>query len=319
MKVKGVKRGFSLLCMVVLAMSILSGCQNTLDITFNVKKGDKYRVVVTNVQKITEEINGQKVNIDQTSKTSFLYNVTEVASDGTATINIKFDAFNIKTANGGQTYEFDSSKAKDEKDEQGSAYMALLGQSFTAKVSKDGKVQEITGVDKLFKNVIDTLQIPDQKAKDTLVETLKQSFGDEALKQSLGSMTEMYPKNKKIKVGDSWEDKQTISVGYPMTINSKWTLKADEGGILTLDADSSIDANNSSEPMDLMGFKVKYTLKGTQNETMKLTKSNGFIQSGEVNQNISGTMTFESNELLPDEMAVPMTMEDKVTYEVTKQ
>jgi len=319
MKVKGVKRGLSFLCIVVLTMSILSGCQNTLNIKFNMKKGDKYKVVVTSAQKITEDINGQKMNIDQTSKTSYLYNVTDVASDGTTTINIKFDGISIKMANENQTYEFDSSKANDEKDAQGTAYKALVGQSFIIKISKDGKVQEIAGVDKIFSNIIDTLQISDQNTKDTLTETIKQSFGDEALKQNFGSMTEMYPENKKIKVGDSWENKETISVGYPMIINNKWTLKANEGDILTMDVDSSIDADNSSEPMDLMGIKVKYALKGTQKGIMKLTKSNGFIQSGEVNQNITGTMNIEATDLLPDGLSVPMTIEGKTTYEVTKQ
>ncbi|MDV3426271.1 MAG: DUF6263 family protein [Bacillota bacterium] len=319
MKVKGIKRGLSFLCIIVLIISILSGCQNTLDIKFNVKKGDKYKVVVTSAQKISEEISDQKMNIDQTLKTSYLYNVTDVDSNGTATVDIKYDAVSVKTAAGNQTYEFDSSKPNDKADVQGSAYKALVGQSFTVKISQDGSIKEIKGIDKLFTNIIDKLQISDQKTKDTLTDTLKQSFGDDAMKQSLGSMTEMYPKNKKIKVGDSWEDKQTISVGYPMTINNKWTLKAIEGDILTLDADSSIDANNSSEPMDLMGVKVKYALKGTQTGTMKLTKSNGFIQSGEVNQNITGTMNMEANDILPNGMSVPLTMEGKTTYEVTKQ
>jgi hypothetical protein len=319
MKIKGVKRGLSFLCIVVLTMSILLGCQNTLDLKFNMKKGDKYKVVITSAQKIAEEMSGQKINIDQTLKTSYLYDVTDVASDGTATVNIKFDTFSIKMVNGNQTYEFDSTKTNDEKDAQGLAYRALVGQSFTLKISKDGKVQEITGVDKLFTNIIDKLQISDQKAKDTLVETLKQSFGDEALKQNLGSMTEMYPENKKIKVGDSWENKQTITAGYPMTINSKWTLKANEGDILTMDVDSSIDADNSSKPMDLMGLKVKYALKGTQKGTMKLTKSNGFIQNGEVDQNITGSMNIEANDAFPSGISVPMTIEGKTTYEVTKQ
>lgn len=319
MKFKGVKKEFCFLCILALVMGILSGCQNTLNLKFNMKKGDKYKVAVTSSQKITEEINGQKMIVDQAMKTTYLYNVTDVASDGTTTINIKFDAISVKMSAANQTYEFDSSKPADKTDEQGLAYSSLVGQSFTVKYSQDGKVKEITGIDKLFTNVIDKLNIQDQTAKDTLTETLKQSFGDEALKESLGSMTEMYPENKKIKVGDSWEDKQTISVGYPMTINNKWTLKSDENGILAMDVDSSIDANNSSEPMEFMGVKVKYALKGNEKGTIELTKSNGFIQSGEVTQNITGTMNIEASDIMPEGMSIPMTMEGKTIYQVTKQ
>lgn len=319
MEMKRVKRGLSILCIAAMTMGILLGCQNALDLKFNVKKGDKYKVVVTSDQKISEEISGQKMNIDQTIKTSYSYDITDVAGDGTATVNIKYDAISVKMASGGQTYEYDSSKSAGENDVQGKAYGAIIGQSVTAKISSDGLVKEVSGVDKLLTGIIDKLQVPDQKTKDSLIESIKQNFGDEALKQNLGSMTNMYPKNKKIKVGDSWENKQVISIGYPMTINSKYTMKENKDGVITLDAASTIDADNSAKPIDLAGLKVKYTLKGTQNGTMKLTKSNGFIQSGKVNQSITGTMNIEPNDQIPNGMSVPMTLEAVTNYEVTKQ
>lgn len=316
---KRVKRTLSFLCIIVLAMSILLGCENLLDINFNVKKGDKYKVVVTSVQKVAEDISGQKINIDQTIKTGYSYDITDVADDGTVTVSIKYDAVSLKMANGSTTYEYDSSKKADSNDPQNLAYEALIGQSFTAKIGKDGVIKEVSGVDKILSNIIDKLQISDESLKASISESLKQSFGDEALKQGLGSMTNIYPNDKKVKVGDSWESKQTITVGYPMIINDKYTLIENKGNIITLDVNSTIDADNSSKPIDLAGLKVKYTLKGTQKGTMKLTKADGFIQSGEVDQNITGTMAVEANDELPDGISIPVSIEAKTSYEVTKQ
>lgn len=316
---KKVKRTLSFLCIITLAMSILLGCENSLDIKFNVKKGDKYKVVVTSVQKVAEDLSGQKMNIDQTIKVGYLYDITDVADDGTAAVNIKFDTVALNMSSGSTTYEYDSSKKADSNDPQSLAYGALVGHSFTAKIGEDGVIKEVSGVDKILSDIIDKLQLSDQNLKNSISESLKQSFGDEAIKQGLGSMTNIYPNDKKVKVGDSWESKQTIAAGYPMIINDKYTMKENKGDIITLDVDSTIDADNSSNPMDLAGLKIKYTLKGTQKGTMKLTKSNGFIQSGEIDQNVTGTMAVEANSQLPGGISIPVSIEAKTSYEVTKQ
>lgn len=319
MGLKKVKRSVSFLCLIALVMSIMLGCENSLNLKFNVKKGDKYKVVITSIQKITEDMNDKKVNVNQTMKMGYTYDISDVDKDGTATVNIKYDLVAISTDDGSKTYEYDSAKKTDSNNPQDLIYGALIGEGFTTKIDKDGAIKEISGVDKMLSNMVDKLHISDQKTRDTVLESLKKSFGDDALKQGLGSITSIYPKNQKIKLGDTWDCKQTLNVIYPITLNTKYTLKENKGDAITLAVDSIIDVDNSSSPMDLGGSLVKYALKGTQKGTMKLTKSDGFIQNGEVNQNITGTITAQDNSSQSGELSVPISMEAKTSYEVTKQ
>jgi hypothetical protein len=221
-----------LLFAVILSIAMLTSCvNNQIGLGFNVKKGEKYRVKQVSEQKTTQNMGGQKMETKQTTETVYIYEVTDIDSGGIASIKVIFDSISVRTEGSMGSFQYDSNKDKGNGSPLTAVYDGMIGQGFAFRIDKSGKVVSIEGMDRLMNELIDKMDIQDPALKETMVQTFKQSFGEDILKSALSQTTDVYPEGK-IKVGDSWEDKQVISAGFPMEINSIYTLKEDKGGRL---------------------------------------------------------------------------------------
>jgi hypothetical protein len=85
-----------------------------------------------------------------------------------------------------------------------------------------------------------------------------------------------------------------------------------------VDVVSIIDADNSAKPVEIMGLKVKYNISGEQKGTLRLKKSSGIPESTVLTQKLEGNMEIEANDLVPQALKIPLTMEIKMTTEMKK-
>ncbi len=311
------KKNLVFLLMLVLMVTLFSACDNISDIQLNVKTGDKYNVTQSTEQKISMDANGQKIDVTQIITTGYTYNITDVTKDDLATISVTYDTLSVKQTSVDGTKEYDSKKSNSKADPQNIIYNSMIGHGFTFKVSKDGKIKSIDGVNKMLDNILTKLDGFDAITKAELVNYLKQNFGDDAIKESLSQMTEVYPdKDKKIKMGSSWKSEETIAYGFPMKLNNVCKLKELKNGVYTVNINSKISANDDGKELDLAGLKMKYKISGNENGTIKLNKDNPFIQNGELSQSLKGTAEVNVSE---QNLSIPVTIESKISYTVKKQ
>ncbi len=303
---------------VVLSCFAFSACAAAPNLGFNVKKGDVYSVHQVIEQKITQDIAGQKMEVNQTLDCVFAYNVTDVDKDGIASVEVKYESLAVKSLTAGMELQYDSKK-EDKSNPLAAVYGSLIGKGFSFKADRKGNVISAEGLDKLAEEMVDKAGVPDPQAKESLMKTLKDNFGDEALKNSLSQMINIYP-DKKVKVGDSWQTEEVVTAGYPMVINSVWTLKGDKANIITVDVISTIDVNEASKPIDILGLKAKYKLYGDQKGTYKLNKSSGLIKEGTITQKLEGKLSLEADgKLMPQGMDIPISGEIKMTFDMKKK
>lgn len=308
----------SIYFLLVMSLLILTSCgPKKMNLGFNVKQGEKYKVQQTIEQKIVQTLQGQNLQTNQNINMGYTYDVSAVDDKEVSTITTTFDSVSVNITGNGENIQYDSSKGGAADDPLAAVYGGIIGKSITMKVDKQGNVVELQGVDKLMSDMLNNLKVDDPQTRQSIQQALEQNFGDEALKESFSKVTKIYPKND-IKVGDTWEDTQTINMGYPITMTSKYTLKEEQGNLLTIDMTSDIKTS-SAEPMDMMGIRARYDLSGNQSGTFKLNKNTGIAESGNSTQKMAGSIVFEPSDFAPQGLTMPITIDAKTTFEMKKQ
>lgn len=312
MKFKKIVAALSVMAM----LFTLAGCKNATNLSLNVKKGDKYNIHEVVDQQATMTINNQDTKTNQVMDMNFAMDVQDVDKDKNVTMNYKYDSIKVSTESVGGKIEYDSKKP-DSKSPLGSIYGAIIGKSFTVKLSNKGQVLEVKGVDELLNSVVDKFP-GNAEQKKTLKATLADSFGDEAIKSMISQTMDYYPQNE-IKTNDTWESKYNVKVMFPMTVNNKLKLLGEKDGLLNVDVQSTVAADTKDKPADFMGFKANVKLNGDCKGTVDINKETGIMTKGNLTQTMSGDIELLANKTIPQNIKMPMKMTAKITYETTKK
>ncbi|ADL51922.1 DUF6263 family protein [Clostridium cellulovorans] len=304
------KKTAYLLIIMMLMISLLSGCKSNSLIQLNVKEGDSYKVTQQIEQNISIKLGQQGINMSGNTTIVYIYNIIDVAEDGITTINVKYDSLIEKQNAVGATLDFDSTKDMDNSTPQNLALKSIIGKEFSFKISREGKILNIDGVNEILEAIVSNIKDIDENQKGVLTHFLNQTVGNDAIKDSLNQSMDIYP-GKEVKVGDSWTKETVLNAAVPMKINSAMTLKEIKDDLVTIDVNSELSANDIIKSLQTVGINMNYNGTGKETKTLKVSKSNGFLQSGDIIQTLSGTgdVTMQGKGI-----SIPMDIESKTNY-----
>ena len=276
-----------------------------LQLRLSVPKGQTYRMRFTTDQTITQMTEGQSAVTQQTLRFDYTFTSTQDAIAGNTVLDVTYDAIFYEQSGPLGSFSYDSANPPAEVPLQAKGFAAMLGKGFSMVVSPEGEVLEVQGVDQMIEDVIADLGAPDDPALASLIDSLKQQFGDEALKEGMGNILVPFP-IAALSVGDTWTTHQELSVGFPMIEDSTWTLIAREDGVATLGVSSIISPDLQAEPMQLGGVTMLYAIGGTQEGTVQVDERTGWTIASDLVQSFSGEMTLTMGET---EVKTPITLE----------
>lgn len=295
---------------------VFTGCTNTMNLSLNVKKGDKYNIHEVVNQQTTMTLNNQDIKTNQIMDMNFIMDVIDVDTNKNVTIDYKYDSIKISSETAGVEVKYDSINP-DSTNPMDSIYGSILGKGFTLKLDSKGQVLELKGVEELLNSITD--KIPgDNEQKKTLKSFLAESFGDDAIKSMINQTMNYYPQNK-VKNNDTWENQYSVSVLFPMTVNNKFTLLGEKNRLLNLDVHSTITADTKDKPIDIMGARANAKLNGDCKGTVAVNKETGLISRANLTQNMSGDFVLLSSESVPQKFNMPVKVTANITYETTKK
>ncbi|RYY39316.1 MAG: hypothetical protein EOO08_10745 [Chitinophagaceae bacterium] len=149
---------------------------------------------------------------------------------------------------------------------------ALSGKSFLLKITREGAVLAVEGVDEMTDAVVADAGLPESE-QAAFRTTFSQQFNERSIRESFTQSFNIYP-NKSVKVGDSW-DRKFVSNANGLSANATYTVKAIKGDLVYLDIVSDLQMNNGS-------------MNGTQKGNMVLEAATGLMRNGEIKQHITG-------------------------------
>lgn len=254
------------------------------------QEGKSYNLQTIVDQQIAQTIQNQKIDLNQTIGFNYVYEVVKIDENGVASVNVTYKAVQFRSQGPTGAVDYDSTDAPKQVAPTAKGFAALVGETFSMKLAPSGRVLEIQGVSSMLQRVIGKLDLPPGPARTELENNMKGQFGDQAMKASMENLTAIYP-DRPVEIGDSWTKRVTIDKGFPMILESTYTLKARKNGVAVIALRNIIKPNPDAQPVQVGAIKMRYALSGEMQGTLEMEESTGWITHSQQNQKASGQIT----------------------------
>lgn len=280
------------------------------------QKGDRYNIQMVTDQAVNQTILGRAQNTNQVVKIGYLFDVTDVATDGTTAVKMTYKSVQFKQSSPNGAIEYDSARPATGNNPLTASLSTLVGQSISAKITPAGTVKEVQGMDQLIARMISGMKIPNSAVKTQIESTLKSQFGEATFKELFSQSLDIYP-TQPINVGDSWNKKVTISNGFPMVVETTYTLKAVKNNIATIDVTSQLKSNPNAPALPIAGASFKQSLAGIQKGNMQIQLSTGMLTQSRLTQDISGKFQVQGLPGASQAMSWPVSIKSTIAIDQT--
>ncbi len=276
--------------MTVLAVITLGSCSKDISLSLRLRKGETYRTRMTTDRNISQTIRGQRQDIEQTVGMAYTVVVEGVDADRVASVKATCDWVSFEQDWPVGKVEYDSSNPPAAVHPLAMGYATLKGQSLSMRVAPDGHVEEIRAADAVRERMANRLDLPPGAMGDALKKSLRDQFGDGALKEMMGRMTAVLP-DKTVTIGDSWTRTVTVHTQARVIVDSTWTLDSRRRGVAVISVSSTVKSDPEAAPIEMGPRKLSYELSGTQEGTLELNQATGWIIRGKLTEQLSGKVS----------------------------
>lgn len=284
-----------------------------VSLELKLEKGKTYYERSVVEQRMTQEVMGQQQVMDFVVGIGEKLDVLDVDDKGNMQVRHTYIWSRFKQASPMMDVDYDSA-GQMATPAGAEGFAALLGQSYTLRLSPKGEALDIKGVEEMAETVREKAPGADLSSPGNPIATLLDA---ETLKDMAENTLGIYP-DKPVEPGDSWTRTRLTRQGMVMIVNHKWTLQKLENGLATIRSSSSLKADPNGPPMQIEGMAMKLDLSGTQESTIQVQEATGLIASSQGHQELKGQIRIGGSAEGPfDMMAIPMAIESKFTIEMS--
>ena len=324
----------------------------SIDLKLRLKSGQRHAMRMVVEIKMVQTPMGQRQEISSVKTTELELEVEDVDPNGVMRLKVTYLAIKEKGQGAGASMQYDSTAPDVSTDYPfGPMYSAMIGQGFLAKVTPEGRMIGLEGVDQMYLAIAETIvQGEDDAARKRISERMTEgaderirrsiertnerygsrrkrveAVGDmlkknpliaaEQIAQMVGNLTIVYP-GRAVETGDSWQAKKALFALGTVDVDCTYTLKEKTPAVTVVGVSSKIDLDNelASAKGGPLG-SARTTMTGTYEGTVQIDPTSGWMSHKNVTMRCSGEVTMPPNEQMSQGMTVPMTMETVITVE----
>jgi Tol biopolymer transport system component len=279
----------------------------TVQYKLKFEKGQSYYVRVISDSNSVQEVEGQVIISDVTSCFGYSFDVSEVDENGNGWVDCTVDWIKLRQKTPPIDVVYDSSKKPSRVPTLAQRNAGFLGESFSVKMTPQGQVEELRGLEKLRKNM--EKKIPEGRMKQQMLQTLEEQQLADFIKDALFNPMAVYP-DKPVGIGDSWSRTGFLSSRQSFILENKWTLQDRKAGIAIIEASAAI--KSKPDAVQKQDVKVKYDMSGKQAGQIEIKESTGQIIYSKMTQDLSGQTQV-------DDMAIRTKSHAVTTFEMTER
>ena len=275
------------------AVAIPGAGAEKITLGFHLKTGQMFHLLTTTESILNQSIMGQEMNATSTAGMGYTYEVQQVADDGTATCKVTYNSVQMKMSMAGFDMEFDSAKPVAGASPLVKPFTALVGQSFTLRISPAGHVTDVQGTEAINEKMFKSLELPDESMRATVEKLAREQFGAESIGESMEQAIGGNFPDGPVDIGDSWVKRTSTARPYPMNLETKFTLKERKNGIAVIDVVSKISPNPAAKPMQVGPMTMTYAFTGERTGQLEIEEASGWTVGATYTQQMSGTINAE--------------------------
>jgi len=267
------------LCLTVAALAARSE-DNTekREYKWRLEKGQNYVLQTSVERKTAQTVSGKTENLEQTTGFECHFVIQDVEQDGSAWVNYSYKKANIKLKAPGVDVVFDSTK--DTKlPLQALSLALLLGESYYFKMTPQGKVERINGLDMVLTNM--KAKIPSVQGRDKIAESFRRQMDEQAVRKEMERIFAIYPQSA-VAVGEPWQTSEVLAEGAGMVVDKTSQIKERKNGIAVIDVNIVIRPNPQSQPVRMGEMMVKWEASGNGRGKIETDEATGRIISGKI-------------------------------------
>ena len=312
-------RKISQIAVIIIILSICTplSAENPIRPKLNFAPGASYLCSMEMNKQVKQTIDGEEQRMEQNLLLVWDYDILAKNDAGNYEISARYARIKSSQRFGMQKVEFDSDNMPDYIDPSMIGYKILVGSEITMEVTPEGKVKRLDGFQEIIDKIIDELNIPDSRQRNEIISGLQKQFGDEAMRQSFEQMTAFYPENP-VDTGDSWHTDIAMDVGFPVIVESDYTMLSRKDGIADIDVLSIVRSNPNSEGIDMGLFSLSYDIEGDQKGLIKMDEVSGLPVKSDIRLKFSGTVEVSGAPDL-EEKSWPISTEGQVIIAFDRQ
>lgn len=276
----------------LVGVAMPSGAEK-ITLGLHLKAGQSFSLLHIIESDLIQTLMGREMSISQTIGTGYIFEIQEVGGDGTAMCRVTYKSVQMIMDIAGNRVEYDSIKPPATVPPAAKAAAALVGQSFSLRVSPTGHVTDVRGVEAIYEKVMKEAEIPNESARALVEEQLKEQFGADAIRESMEQTIAGYFPDHPVDIGDSWAMPMTVARPYPMNLANNCTLKGRTAGVAVIDVTAKVSTNPAAKPMRMGPIAMTYEIAGERKGQIEIEEATGWIIGARFTQQISGTIKAE--------------------------
>lgn len=276
----------------------------------DLEEGAVYRIRMLTTQDISQSFEGQTFDVSQTMGFEYTYTVTSRDPDGSAWVDVSYTRaiFESDTPFGTDTY--DSADPPAQIPEGAEGFAAVVGSGFSMRIGSDGEILEIVGLDEMIDQMLSELDLPDPEIRQAFELTIREQYGDEAMKDQLGGLLFDFPEGS-LRVGDTWTSTQETTAMFPVVVENTYTLLDFDESTALIEVRSEISSGTGEGGMDMGLFAFDFTISGSQEGMIQVDLKTGLTNSI-IEQSLMGEMTIVVE---GEEVSVPLNILQTIQVE----
>jgi len=314
------KRKSRLFLLAVVGLTSVALCHTghaAVSLQLKLAKGKTYYQRTLMDQHITQTIMNQSQVVDVSFGMGMKLDVLDVDSAGNMQVRHTFIWCMSKQNTPMGTINYDSAHAQQATPPAGvEPLAALLNQSYVVKLSPQGQVLDVQGLEQMKEAV--QKKVPAGAQGGPMGNVADQFLDRQGLKETTEGLLAVYP-NQPAEPGASWSEKRTLTAGFGRIEESKYTLQKREAGIATIGVTSTFRANPEAAPMETQGMKMRFDISGTGEATIRIAEATGLIQMEQGRAQLKGDIKVGESDQGPPRMTIPMTIDVNTKVEMSEK
>jgi hypothetical protein len=282
-----------------------------VEINFKLTKGKVYEQTVESQTNVKQEAMGQTIEINTISKVKTALEVMEEKAEGNV-YNVWYKGMEMEFNGMGQEQRFCSDTTLlTAVDPMSEVLSKVTNKKFQATIARQGSVTDISGLELIISSA--TKSEMGVEAQGDLAKQLLQSYGNEGLKSSLESFTDIFP-GKSVKEGESWSKTQTLNAGMPVISKTTYTLKEIRGTEVQIDIEGTLEVDPANARSNLNGMDATYFVEGTRKGSLLVEISTGWVKAGTLSDDLEGSITLIPDPSMTEGIVVPMKVSTTTSF-----
>lgn len=280
-----------------------------IDFQFKLSPDKTYKQEIRMVSNTTQTVQGSEMK-SKNIVNSVTYMKLKEGGDTSGVYSVWYDELSMDIEGGQMNQSFSSDTSSLAMVDPVSSILAgLVNEKFDATINTQGKVTYVENLEEIIESAVGTAGGPQA---DMIREQISSSFGDGGFAKNIEMSTRIIPE-KPVKIGDSWEIQQYTSTGLPLILTNTFTLKEINNGLATISVKGDMKIDPANAKTTLQGMNATYFMEGTREGELQVEVETGWMKSGNLNDNIYGSISIEPGPQMPEGMTIPMEMNNETT------